>query len=88
MSYLEVTGGLAGVGLPQQSDHLTLVGMPLQRLLGEHTAAIHLHLEHAARRLDELDLCLRKGLADLGRQTGSPGLIVSDDAEFDCHAHA
>ncbi len=62
--------------------------MALQRLLREHAAAIHLHLEHAARRLDELDLRLRKSLADLGRQTGGPRLIVSDDAEFDGHAHA
>jgi len=65
-----------------------MVGVPLQRLFREYAAAIHLHLEHAARRLDELDLRFRKGLADLGRQTGGPWLIVSDDAEFDRHAHA
>jgi hypothetical protein len=80
--------GSGGAGLPQQPDHLALVGMALQRLLREYAAAVHLYLEHAARRLDELDLRLRKCLADLGRQTGSPWLIVSDDAEFDGHAHA
>ncbi len=79
--------GSGGPGLLEQPDHLALVGMALQRLLREYAAAIHLYLEHAARRLDELDLRLRKGLADLGRQTGSPWLIVSDDAEFDRHAH-
>jgi hypothetical protein len=61
--------------------------MPLQRLLRKHPAAVHFDLENAAGRLDELDLRLRKGLADLGRQTGGPGLIVSDDAEFDRDAH-
>jgi len=61
--------------------------MSPQRLLGKHSATVDLHLEYAARRLDELDLRLRKSVADLGRQTGSPRLIVSDDAEFDCHAH-
>jgi hypothetical protein len=79
--------GSGGASVPQQPDDLTLVGMALQRLLREHPAAIHLYFEHAARRLDELDLRCRKGLTDLGRQTGSPGLIVSDDAEFDRHAH-
>jgi hypothetical protein len=59
----------------------------LQRLLREYAATIDLYLEHAARGLDELDFRLGKGLADLGRQTGSPWLIVSDDAEFDRYAH-
>ncbi len=76
-----------GPGLLEQPNHLALVGMALQRLLREYAAAIHLYLEHAARRLDELDLRLGKGFADLGRQTGSPWLIVSDNAEFDRHAH-
>ena len=79
--------GSGGAGLPQQPDHLALVGMAFQRLLREYAAAVYFHLKHAARRLDELDLSLRKGLADLGRQTGSPWLVVSDDAEFDCHSH-
>src|SRR5690242_7115525 len=80
--------GSGSPGLLEQPDHLALVGMALQRLLREYASAIHLYLEHAARRLDELDLRLRKGLANLGRQTGSPWLVVSDDAEFDRHAHA
>jgi hypothetical protein len=79
--------GSGGSGLLEQPNHLALVGMALQRLLREYTAPIHLYLEHAARRLDELDLRLGKDFADLGRQTGSPWLIVSDDAEFDRHAH-
>jgi hypothetical protein len=61
--------------------------VPLQRLLRKHPATIHLHFEHAAGRLDELDLRLRKGPADLGRQTGSPWLVVSDYAKLDGDAH-
>ena len=62
--------------------------MPLQCLLGEHPAAVRIHFEHAARRLDQLDLRMGEGLTDFGRQTGGPRLIVSDDAEFDGDAHA
>jgi hypothetical protein len=56
-------------------------------LLGEHAAPIDLDLEHATRRLDQLDVSVRVVLADLGRQTGGPGLVVSDDAVFDRDAH-
>jgi hypothetical protein len=61
--------------------------VPLQRFLRKHPSAVHFHLEDAAGRFDELDFRVRKGLADLGRQTGGPGLIVSDDAEFNGDAH-
>jgi|ERR1051325_9461266 hypothetical protein len=83
-----LAGSGPGAGLPQQPYHLTLVGVPLQRLLGKHPAAVHLDFEHAAGGLDELDLGVREGLADLGRQTGSPWLVVSNDAEFDRDSHA
>jgi hypothetical protein len=57
-------------------------------LLGEHAAPVHLDFEHATRRLDQLHVGVRVGLADLGRQTGGPRLIVSDDAVFDRDAHS
>jgi len=89
VSYREVKGSSRrdGAGLAQQPHDLTLIGVSFQRLLGEHAAAVHLHFEHSAGGLDELDLRLREGLADLGRQTGGPWLVVSDDAEFDGDAH-
>jgi hypothetical protein len=48
---------------------------------------VHFHLKDPARRLDQLDFGIGEGFADLGRQTGSPGLVVSDDAEFDADSH-
>ena len=62
--------------------------MPFQRAFREDAAAVHLDLEGAARRLDQLDLRLGEGLVNLGRQTGGPGLVVSDDAVFDRDTHA
>jgi hypothetical protein len=64
------------------------LGVASHRFLGEHTTPVDLDLEHAARRLDQFYVGVGVGLANLGRQTGSPGLIVSNDAEFDRHAHA
>jgi hypothetical protein len=76
-----------GVGLPQQSHDFPGLGVAFECLLGEDAAAVQFDLEHAARRLDQPDLRLRERRANLGRQTGSPRLIVSDDAELDGHAH-
>src|SRR3989449_1060516 len=59
-----------------------------ERLLGEHAPAVDFDLEHAARGLDQLHVRVRVGLADLGRQTGGPRLIVSDDTVFDGDAHS
>jgi hypothetical protein len=75
------------VGLLEEAQNLAGRGMPAERLLGEHLAPVHLDLEHASRRLDELHCCLRVRLADLGRQTGGPGFVVSNDAVFDHYAH-
>jgi len=61
--------------------------MPAERLLREHLAAIYFNLEHTPRRLNELYVGLRVTVTDLGRQTGGPGFIVSNDAVFDDHAH-
>ena len=62
--------------------------MTPQGLLGEDAAPVDFHLEHAARRLDQLHVSVGVDLADLGRQTGGSGLVISDDAVFDGDAHA
>lgn len=49
--------------------------------------AVDLHLEDPAGGFDQLDLGVGVGAPDFGRQTGGPRLVVSDDAEFDGHAH-
>src|SRR5947209_13633460 len=74
---------MSAQGLLDQPHHLARLRVPSQPLLGEHPAPVHFHLEYAARRLDELDVGVRVCLANLGRQTGGPRLIVSDDAILD-----
>ncbi len=63
------------------------LGVASQFLLGEEQPAVHDHLEHAARRLEQLHLGVRERATELGRQTGGPGLVVSNDAVFDRNAH-
>ena len=74
--------------LLHESHDFSGLGVASQRLLGENATAIDLHFEHAARRLDQLHVGVRVGLADFGRQTGGPWLVVSDDAVFDGDTHA
>jgi hypothetical protein len=76
-----------GTGLPQQPHDFAGLGVSLEGLLGEDATPIQLDFKHPARRLDQPDFRLRERRPNLGRQTGSPWLIVSDDAELDGHAH-
>jgi len=64
------------------------LGVASDTLLGEHTTAVDFHLEHAARRLNPFHVGVRIRLANFGRQTGGPRLIISDDAVFDGDSHA
>jgi hypothetical protein len=70
-----------------QTDDLARLRVAAQSLFGENAPSVHFDLERAPRGLDQLDLGGGEFLANLGRQTGGPGLIVSDDAEFDRDAH-
>ena len=76
-----------GAGLPQQPHDFPGLGVTFEGFLGEDAPSFQLDLEHPAGRLDQPDLGLRKRYPNLGRQTGGPGFIVSDDAEFDRDAH-
>ncbi len=75
--------GAAGISL----QDLSRLGVPPERLLGEDQLAVHRDLEHAARRRDQPDVGVGEGLLQLSRQTGGSGLVVSDDAVLDDHAH-
>jgi hypothetical protein len=75
-------------GLHDQTEHLAGLGVPALNFLREDAAPIDLNFEYATRGLDQFDLGLRMGLADFGRQTGGPRLVVSNDAVFDRHAHS
>jgi len=74
-------------GFLDEADDFARCRVSAECLLGEHALAVHLDLEDAAGGLDELDLRVRKGAADLGRQTGGPGFVVSNDAVFDGYTH-
>jgi hypothetical protein len=57
------------------------------RFLGEHEHAVDGHLEESARRLEQPDCGIRKGLLELSCQTGGSWLVVSDNAVLDRHVH-
>ena len=78
---------LGGNSALHQAKHFSRLRMPRYGLLREDPAPIHLHLERTAGRLDQFHVGVRVDLADLGRQTGGPGLVVSDDAVFDRNSH-
>jgi methyl-accepting chemotaxis protein len=70
-----------------QSGHLALVGVPSQPQLREDHGAVDGHLERAAGRLDEPNVRVWVPLLQLGRQTGGPRIVVSDDAILDADDH-
>src|SRR5688500_8447353 len=73
--------------VPDQTRDLSRLGMAAQRLLGEDQLLVRPDLEHAARGRNEANVASRKGLPQLGRQPGGPGLVVSGDAVLDRHVH-
>ncbi len=75
-------------GLFDQPQHLARLGVASQPLFGEDPAPVHIHLEYTTRRLDELHFGVRVCLPNLGRQTGGPRLVVSNDAVLDGHVHS
>ncbi len=71
----------------QQRDDLAGICMPPGLLLRKDERAIAFHFEYAAAPFEEIDLRLGESRADLGRQTGGPWFVVSDDAVFDRDVH-
>jgi hypothetical protein len=59
-----------------------------QARFGKNPSTVDIDLKDAAGRLDEPDFGMRKCSADLGRQTGGPRFVVSDDAVLDRDGHA
>jgi hypothetical protein len=70
-----------------QPRHFAGSRVPASGPLGEEQLAIEGDLEDAARTRDQGDLERGEFLPELGRQTGGPGLIVSDDAVLDRQLH-
>ena len=72
---------------PDRLDDLARLGMAPLSPLGEDQRSVDGHLEHAAGGLDQFDVGFGPRPRELGRQTGGPGLIVSNEAVFDRNVH-
>jgi hypothetical protein len=70
-----------------QAQDLSRLGVALGRLLGENAPPVDLDFKDAARGLDQPYFGLWKCAADLGRQTGGPRFVISNDAVFDRDGH-
>jgi hypothetical protein len=56
-------------------------------LLGKDQLSVHRDFEESARGLDQANVHLGKSLLQLSRQTGSSGLIVSNDTVLNGDLH-
>jgi hypothetical protein len=61
--------------------------MALEGALGEHENTILHDFEHTSTPLQQLDRCVGICFPNLGRQTGGPGFVVSNDAVADTDVH-
>jgi hypothetical protein len=61
--------------------------MPAGCFLGKHGRAVHRYLEQPARGLYQAHVRIREGTLQLGRQTGSSRLVVSDNAVLNSDEH-
>jgi hypothetical protein len=75
------------IGRCQQAQHFPGLRVPPQCLLGKDQHAVPLDLEPSAAGLDQFEFDVGIFLANLRRQTGSAGLVVSHHAEFDADVH-
>jgi hypothetical protein len=71
----------------EEAHNFAGLGVAFRALLGKDGAAVRLYLEDAAGGLDEFHFRMREGIANLGRQTGGPRFVVSDDAVLDRNLH-
>jgi len=73
--------------LPHQSNHFTGGGVAPHGPLGKDQRLVRRDVEDAAGRRNHLHFGIGKRVAQLSRQTGGSGLVVSDDAILDANAH-
>jgi hypothetical protein len=55
--------------------------------LREEQGTVACHFENASASVQEVDFCVRVLGPNLGRQTGGPGSVVSNDAVADRDVH-
>ena len=80
-------GSARGFGLLEQDKYLSRIRVASRLPLREDEHAITRDLEDATASLQQVDLRTWVPGADLGRQTGGPGFVVSDDAITDGDMH-
>ena len=68
-------------------EHFARLGMSTGLDLGVDKCPVERHFEHTSRTLDQDDLRVGIGLANLIRQTDGPRTVVSNDAILDRNLH-
>ena len=68
-------------------DDLSRLRVPAEGELGVDQLTVDRHFERAPGALDQLHRSFGESLRDLGRQTGSPRVVVSDDAVLNSDLH-
>lgn len=75
------------VAILDESKHLAILRVAPEGTLGENQIPVDRHFEDAAGTLDEGYLGIWILFFNAGRQTGSPGFVVSDYAVLDAYFH-
>lgn len=70
-----------------QGQNFARLGVPPEGSLGIDQGPVGGHFERAAGRLHQANVRFRERLLELGRQTGGPWLVVSNDAVLDRDFH-
>jgi hypothetical protein len=71
----------------EEADNLTGVRVAPERALRKDQHAIPRDFEHAAAPVKQLYGCIRIRCTNLGRQTGGPGFVVSNNAVANRYVH-
>jgi hypothetical protein len=72
---------------PNGLEYFPRCRVPAGCLLGKHGGAVHRYLEQAARGLHQAHVGIGESTLQFGRQTGSPWLVISDNAVLDRNQH-
>jgi hypothetical protein len=73
--------------LIHEGHHFAGLGVTTKLLFRENELPVYRDFEQPTRRFDEPDIGVRKPRSNLGRQTGGPRFIVSDDAILNRNSH-
>lgn len=77
----------SGLPLPNEPHHFPRLRVPTNLFLRKDQLTVQRHIEGPPRGFDQGDLSVGKLFAELRRQTGGAGLIVSHHAVGDTDLH-